>query len=244
MVFMQKGKMRAAIKDNDTARLTALLDAGVDVNLNLGSGQTPLHLAAETRSAKEVLKLLIARGAKVNALKEYEWAPIHDAAYRGNFDAVVELLKAGADPNLRTEEGRTAQGWASIRKAPEIAEILAPYMKNVAELAQEKDLKIPEAAVTPTGWSVLSPQQIARIETHEALGYRLTDIFNFRDRERVRIVNNLSTKADQVATVSFDDFADKSPIEAARLELQARGGNVPDTALTDRLVKLPRPPAV
>ena len=247
MVFMMKRKLRAAIKENDVSRVAAMLDSGVDVNINLGSGRTPLHIAAESRQpVKEVVKLLIARGAKVNVLMEHDWAPIHYAAYCGNFDTIVELLKAGADPNLRTQEGRTAHGWAIVRKSPEVAEILAPYMKDVNELAREKDLKIPEAPVAPAapaGWTVLSPQQIARIETHAELGYRLTDIFNFRDRERVRIVNNLATKADQVETRAFDDFTDTTVLETARHVLQSRGGSVPETPVTDRLVKLPRPPA-
>ena len=242
MVFMKKWKLVSAIKSGDAARVAALLDRGVDVNANLGSGRTPLHLAVDVRAPKEIVALLIARGAKVNALKEYQWAPIHDAAYRGNFDAVVELLKGGADPNLRTEEGKTAYGWAVARKAPEVAELLAPYMKKVVELAQEKNLKVPDAAPEPPGgWMKLSDCEIARSVTHAALGYRLTDIFNFEERERIRIVNNLATRADQVQSVSFDDFTDRAAIESARQELLKRGGSAP--AEGPDLRKLPRPAA-
>jgi hypothetical protein len=242
MRFIQKWKLAGAIKDNNVRHLKQLLDQGVDANFDFGGGETPLHLAADQRASKEVIALLIQRGAKVNALKKYQWAPIHDAAYRGNFDAVVELLKAGADPNLRTEEGKTAYGWAVARKAPEVAELLSPYMKKVVELAQEKNLAVPETAERPKGWTLLSPQQIARTETHEQLGYRLTDIFNFRARERVRIVTNLETKADQVASLSFDDITDKTQLEDARQELVRQGGNAPEQAVFNVLHKLPRPP--
>jgi hypothetical protein len=240
--WFAKNRMQAAIKEGDLTEVKALLDRGVSVDVSLGSDGTPLHLAAD-KGKKDIVALLIACGANVNALKPYDWAPIHDAAYKGHFETVVELLKAGADPNLRTHEGKTAYGWAVVREHPEVAELLEPYMKKVVEFAAENNLKTEQPPERPDGWKVLSPQQIARSETHEKLGYRLTDIFNFRDRERVRIVNNLATKADQVESRSFDDFSDKAAIEAARLELQARGGDVPDTALTDRLIKLPRPGA-
>lgn len=240
--FFRKNHMASAAAEGDVAAVRALLDEGLDVNAEVGEGAaTALHIAAR-KGRKEVVSLLLERGAKVDALKNYEWAPIHDATYYGHFDVVVALLKAGADPNLRTSEGRTAYGWAVAREHPEVAEILSPYMKKTVQLAAEHDLKTGEdKPAKADGWNVLSPQQIARIETHAQLGYRLTDIFNFRDRERLRIVNNLDTRADQVESRSFDDFADKAALEEARVELQNRGGNVPETVLTDRLHKLPRP---
>jgi hypothetical protein len=233
MVYFLKWKMRSALKERDIRRLGELLDKGVDVNMDLGGGETPLHSAAHA-GEKELVAFLVSRGANVNALKQYKWAPIHDAAYQGNFDAVVELLKAGADPNLRT-------GWAVARKCPEVAEILSPYMKKSVEIAQEQNLKPPSAeAAAAQGWTLLSESQIARAQTHEKLGYRLTDIFNFRDRERVRIVHNLETRADQASSLAFDDMTDKTQLLDAREQLIRLGGNAPEESVT-RLHKLPPP---
>jgi hypothetical protein len=240
-VFFAKQRLGAAIIEGDIAKVKELLDRGVDVNMHMLGACSPLHLAAD-KGKTEIAALLVVRGAAIDRLSDYQWAPIHNAAYHGHFDIVVDLLKAGADPNLRTSEGKTAYGWALARSHPEVAELLEPYMKKVVDFAVEHNLKTEQPAEKPEGWAVLSPQQIARTETHAQLGYRLTDIFNFRDRERLRIVNNLATKADQVESRSFDDFADKASIETARLALQARGGMVPETELTDRLNKLPRPP--
>jgi hypothetical protein len=218
-----------------------LLDAGADVNMGLGSGRRALHIAAD-KGNRDMVTLLLERGAKTDIVKDYGWAPIHDAAYRGHFDVVVALLKAGANPNLRTAEGKTAYGWAVAREHPEVAELLAPYMKKVVDLAVENDLKIPAAPEPPAGWVRLSDSEIARSVTHAKLGYRLTDIFNFQERERIRIVNNLATRADQVQTMSFDDFTDGAAIETARQELLKRGGNAP--AEGPDLRKLPRPPGI
>ncbi|MEZ0260788.1 MAG: ankyrin repeat domain-containing protein [Alphaproteobacteria bacterium] len=240
MVYFLKWKMRTALNERNIARIGELLDKGADVNMDLGSGETPLHTAAHS-GAKDLVAFLISRGAHVNALKKYKWAPIHDAAYQGNFDAVVELLKAGADPNLRTEEGRTAHGWAVLRKNPEIAEILSPYMKKFIEIAQTKSLNSPAPeAASGQGWTLLSESQVARAQTHEKLGYRLTDIFNFRDRERIRILHNLETKADQASSLSFDDISDKTQLEDARAQLIQLGGDAPEESVS-RLHKLPSP---
>lgn len=240
MVYFLKWKMRTALSERDISRLGELLDKGADVNMDLGSGETPLHTAAHS-GAKELVAFLISRGAHVNALRDYKWAPIHTAAYQGNFDAVVELLKAGADPNLRTDEGRTAHGWAIVRKHPEVAEILSPYMKKVVEIAQEQNLKAPALEHTAAqGWTLLSESQVARSQTHEKLGYRLTDIFNFRDRERIRILHNIETKADQASSLSFDDISDKTQLEDARAQLISLGGNAPEESIS-RLHKLPPP---
>lgn len=240
MVFFLRKKMAKALIEGNIPRVEELLAHGADVNMDVRGGQRPLHIAAITGN-RQMISFLIGRGANVDMCRSYQWAPIHDAAYRGRFEAVVELLKAGANPNLRTTEGKTAYGWAVARKHPEVAEILSPYMKKVVEVAVEHNLKIPAAEPLADGWTVLSPEEIARTQSHEKLGYRLTDIFNFRDRERIRIVNNLDTRADQVQMNSFDDFADRTPIENARLELQKRGGNAPESELGGRLAKLPRP---
>lgn len=239
MAFL-KWKMSSAIKRGDAARVAALLAEGADVNMDLGHRETPLHLACR-HGKKQVAALLLKQGANVNAIKQYDWAPIHDAAYGGHFDIVVELLKAGADPNLRTEEGRTAHGWADIRKQPDIAAVLAPYMKKPVEIAEEKRLKLPAAPeAPPTDWTLLSGHQVARAQTMTTLGYRLTDVFNFRDRERVRIVHNLETKADQASSQSFDDISDKTQLEDARAQLILLGGNAPEESVS-RLYKLPPP---
>jgi hypothetical protein len=234
MAFL-KWKMCSAIKRGDVARVAALLAEGADVNMDLGQRETPLHLACQ-HGKKQVAALLLKQGADVNAIKKYDWAPIHDAAYGGHFDIVVDLLKAGADPNLRTEEGRTAHGWAEICKRPDIAALLSPYMKKAVEIAEEKQLKLPKAPEAPaTDWTLLSAHQVARAQTMTALGYRLTDVFNFRDRERIRIVHNIETRADQASSLSFDDISEKAQLEDARLQLIRLGGNAPEESVSLRL---------
>jgi ankyrin repeat protein len=84
--------------------LKHLLDSGASSERAGGfEGQTPLHLAAiynQTNAAR----LLIRRGAKVNADDRSGFTPLHVAALRGATEVAGILLKAKADPNQQMSE--------------------------------------------------------------------------------------------------------------------------------------------
>src|SRR6266478_5091786 len=63
---------------------------------------TALHAAAAGRAA-EAGKLLIDRGANVNATQHGGWAPLHAAAQNGDIEFARVLVDAGADVNARAE---------------------------------------------------------------------------------------------------------------------------------------------
>jgi cytohesin len=86
----------------DLAGVQAELDKGVDVDEGNDSwpGMTPLHYAAD-EGHTEVVELLIANGADVNAKNENGWTPLHLAAYWGGKEIVELLIAAGADVNAK-----------------------------------------------------------------------------------------------------------------------------------------------
>src|SRR6266702_5305906 len=79
----------AAIR-NDTAMITALLDAGADINLANRSGFTPLHHAAEAGS-KEAATLLIARGVNF-ALRNKDGRTAEQIAEASRHPDITEIL--------------------------------------------------------------------------------------------------------------------------------------------------------
>ena len=75
---------------NDTAMITALLDAGATINLANRSGFTPLHHAGEAGS-KEAATLLIAKGASLTLRNIRHQTPI-ETATAFHHPEVAEIL--------------------------------------------------------------------------------------------------------------------------------------------------------
>ena len=117
-----------AIKNGDLPVFQMLIDAGAKVNVvEKVQDQTPLMwAAAATRNAAEMVKVLIAKGANVNARAKFnDWpsqitsepraqyhaygglTPLLYAARGGCYACVEALVGAGADVNLPTPEGVT-----------------------------------------------------------------------------------------------------------------------------------------
>jgi ankyrin repeat protein len=117
-----------AIKNGDLPVFNLLIDAGAKVNaVEKVQDQTPLMwAAAAARNAPEMVKVLIAKGANVNARAKFnDWAgqitsepraqyhtyggltPLLYAARGGCYACVEALVSAGADVNLPNNEGMT-----------------------------------------------------------------------------------------------------------------------------------------
>lgn len=94
-----------------------IVSAGVDVNTtSIGYWETAMHVAAKEGHA-EMLTTLVAAGATVDAQSRYGWTPLIWAAGCGWLDAVQELLRLGADPNVKAEGGKGVEGTSALREA-------------------------------------------------------------------------------------------------------------------------------
>ena len=96
-----------------------LLDAGADIDARnrhkvFGPGNSPLS-AAVYQNRRDVVRLLIERGANVNQPDNAGWTPLHLAVANGRLQTARMLLEAGVDPNARTASAGGAK-WAD--KAP------------------------------------------------------------------------------------------------------------------------------
>jgi ankyrin repeat protein len=123
----------------DIAEMRRLVAAGADPNEYDASRQTPLHWAArgghplgphacrgEAADRADVVAALIDLGAHVNAVDRRAaipagssgWTPLHVALHHEQFRTAARLLDRGADPDIRTAQGRTAISMAADEGAP------------------------------------------------------------------------------------------------------------------------------
>nr|WP_307105767.1 ankyrin repeat domain-containing protein [Arthrobacter globiformis] len=110
---------------NEVLRLT--LANGADVRSTNRFGGTALIPASE-HGHVETVRILIAAGVPVNHVNKLGWTAMQEAILlnRGprQQDVVRQLLDAGADPNIRDPEGRTALENAERLGFAEIARLI------------------------------------------------------------------------------------------------------------------------
>jgi ankyrin repeat protein len=101
--------MTGPIGFDDPDSLTALLNAGLPVDLTDGDGVTLLDLAV-INGRPGIARLLISRGANVNAVDKYGMTPLLYAASVdfGDSSLVDLLIKSGANTKARSKDRLTA----------------------------------------------------------------------------------------------------------------------------------------
>lgn len=104
----------------ETTRAKALIARGAQVNR---LGWTPLHYAA-SKGKLDVVNLLLAQRAIVNAPAPDGTTPLMMGAYSRSKPVVDRLLAAGADPTTRNLQGLSAADWARSVKEPLLADAL------------------------------------------------------------------------------------------------------------------------
>jgi len=107
-----------------------LLNNGADLSQTTTDGLTPLILAAKI-SQLDVIKAFLSHKPNVNAQDKLGLSALGHAVRTGNCEAVKMLLDAGADLNLKTNEGKSVEDLAN--EALESEKRNALKVKTVSE---------------------------------------------------------------------------------------------------------------
>lgn len=129
------GQLVNAITYEDVPKAKAALAAGIDW-ANDGKGDhhwSAIHFAVGHTSSNgvEILKLLLASKADVNARAEYRQAPLHFAAESGNTVALKLLIEHGADVNAQQRDRKTPLHLAASNGYAEVVKILIENKADV-----------------------------------------------------------------------------------------------------------------
>jgi ankyrin repeat protein len=137
LLLDDKSLLDFAVESKQTVIAAYLLDHGARVNAiqqqGLNQGVTALHRAAFFDSV-EMVELLIARGANVNAKHGARAnglsgaTPLLYAANNGSLGAISALLKHGADAAAATVDGRAPLESATKLNHPEAAQLIRSYL--------------------------------------------------------------------------------------------------------------------
>ena len=129
------GQLENAITYENVPQAKAALAGGIDWSRD-GHGDhqwSALHFAMWHTSANgvEILKLILASKADVNARAEYGETPLHMAAGSSNTVAVRLLVEHGADVNAQRRDRKTPLHLAASKGHIEIVKILTENKADV-----------------------------------------------------------------------------------------------------------------
>ena len=124
-----------AVLSGSAEMVEMLVELGADVN-KLGERQhvIALHLAASLGNT-EIVKTLVAHGAKVDAELDGGITPLHLAAYGGKIETIEALIELGANVNAQDKNGETVLHLAKRGGFPEVVKVL---IKNGAGKKKSK----------------------------------------------------------------------------------------------------------
>ncbi|MEZ0225851.1 MAG: ankyrin repeat domain-containing protein [Alphaproteobacteria bacterium] len=204
--------LMGAVNHRNLMAVRALLDAGAEVDVKSYNDETPL-IAAAKNGLEDIVKALVERGADVNAQLRSGNTALHLAAEQGHASIALYLMEKGAN---------AARTNGNLNTAADVAEKSFPGL--AAQIRGKAQPGQPKPAEIDPGWRLLAGEEVAHVAVKDAVGYRVTEIFNFAARTYTHIASNLETKAESQSIKSFSELDNAEYLDRAYRELVRLGG--------------------
>ncbi|NQU40017.1 MAG: SUMF1/EgtB/PvdO family nonheme iron enzyme [Lentisphaerae bacterium] len=163
LLLLLVGQVRAApcnlfalIRQSEVDGMASCLNVGgaTLANTAAAGGVTPLHLAAAMDRC-DMVKLLVAHGAWIDAPSAGGFTPLHWAAAENATNVLQLLVESGADLAAMTDNGITPLHWAASRNATNSVRLL--IRAGVAVASQTKSGR------TPLHWALTQHSEDAAV---------------------------------------------------------------------------------
>jgi ankyrin repeat protein len=141
----------------DSRKVRLLLDHGADVNQTAKSGRTALIIAAFTDPSAQVVRMLLAEGAKVDVMDRRKVTPLNAATFGNDTDSIHMLIEADADMETAdTFIGMTPLINAAGSRNLAAVKLLLEHGAKVNAVSKTENLpKIQTGTVEFGGWTPL-----------------------------------------------------------------------------------------
>ncbi|XP_072943225.1 poly [ADP-ribose] polymerase tankyrase [Epargyreus clarus] len=166
---------------SQTPPVVPLAEGSIEPLVNfqhLATGDRPLHCAAGSvyPKRKQVMEMLIRKGARVNEKNKDGRTPLHVATEHAHLDAMDLLLRHGAMVNATDARGESALSVAARRDAPHAARLLLACGADA-----RPDPQPPDACANAAALRLLEAARTGDVETARTILDTRPRLVNCRD---------------------------------------------------------------
>jgi uncharacterized protein len=213
----------SALKQGKSAAALLLIAAGANVNTHDENYASPLLQAARDGDL-DVVKQLAGAKAELDAISKFSGRTGLHWAVENEHGPVVEfLVAAGARTDIADRKGETPFDVARKQSLPRILKLMEAALPRAPSLAPAA----PDATSEGETWTLLGKARVAQVGTYASVGRKLTEIFNFENRERVLITENLKTGVETMGQPEKFETLGAETVQRAEDKFRALGGEQP-----------------
>ena len=215
-------QLMAAVKNGD---LNTVKDVIENKNLPVdivNNGETALARAAMVGQCA-IADYLIAHGANIDSRNSKGNTPLIHAAFHGHLKMTKLLLRRGADATVIGSDGTSPRGvadWARSGNNPAIAILIVKFLKTGMAALNDDAPPAEDSDI----WRKTAEAEVEHVYYRQDGGLRITDIFNFSDRELSRHTQDIRSGALSTVIRNFSELEGTQSLRQAYNTLVVEGG--------------------